>query len=617
MFELIIQKAKQSNYDFRKSANPSDPLAHLFDEWVDYYKLKWAIANVLKPTSILEIGVRFGYSAQAFLHGNPDARYIGIDLDTNSYGGVKGAINWAKETTQSFDADFIIADTQTLEHLPGNIYDLIHVDGQQDGDGSFHDLELALKQGRYVLVDGYFWTRQNYIAVSDFLFRYANLLDFYGVVPGYAGELLIKTSPTCLEQLSHGQSYKSNSSLAIRQAYTADYYTRDCGGFDTYRRNKGKRLEDPRLQAIATISSLKTKGYALDIGCGRGELTYYFARQGFKTTAIDYSADAIQLAVKCFDESEHLLTNVQFFCDDACTVPLQIQYDLAVASDVIEHLSPDEVDTLYQKLAKHLKMDGLFILHTFPNLWYYKYEYSRRRKIAASVGAYLPPEPRTNYELRMHINEQSPRILKQQLSKHFKYVLLWFGDISNPGGSLLKKFSIKDIRAAHSLFAIASHQPIDSDLLKSRLHMAPLPAIQPDEIKITVKACPKSVEIQSEFVVDVEITNKSRFILNSCNPHPVHLSYHWLDSKAIKTIVFEGERTQLIPPLDKAPQRAFISLSAPANQHVYELKVDAPLEADNYVLRITLVQEGIRWFDQEPVRLIEDIHISVNSKQSL
>ncbi|MBD1869711.1 methyltransferase domain-containing protein [Leptolyngbya sp. FACHB-671] len=614
MFELIIQKAQQSDYDFRKTANPSDPLAHLFDEWVDYYKLKWAIANVLEPSSILEIGVRFGYSAQAFLHGNPSAKYTGIDLDSDSYGGVRGAINWAKAATQSFATDFIIVDTQTLEYFPGDIYDLIHVDGQQDGDGSFHDLELALKQGRYILVDGYFWTRQNYTAISDFLFRHAKLLDFYGVIPGYAGELLIKVSPTYLEQVSKEQSYKTNSNFAICQAYIADYYAKDYSGFETYRRNKGKRLQDPRLQAIATISSLKAKGSALDIGCGSGELTYYFARQGFKTTAIDNSADAIQLAVKCFDEAEHLLADVQFLCDNACTVPLQVQYDLAVASDVIEHLSPDEVDTLYQKVAKHLKPDGLFVLHTFPNLWYYKYEYPRRRKIAASVGAYLPPEPNTSYGLWMHINEQSPRVLKQQLSKHFKHVLLWFGDINNPGGSLLKKFSIKEMRAAHSLFAIASHQPIDLDQLKSRLQMAPLPVIQPYEIKIAVKDFPKNALVKSEFIATVEITNKSRSVLNSCAPNPVHLSYHWLDSKATKNVIFEGERTKLIPPLNnKESQKIFDLLSAPTNKQVYDLKVSAPSEAGNYVLRITLVQEGVRWFDQEPIGLAEDISISIHN----
>ena len=67
MIEQILDCWRRSNYDFRKTANPNDPLRHLFNEWVDYYKLKRAIASVIQPASILEIGVRYGYAAMAFL----------------------------------------------------------------------------------------------------------------------------------------------------------------------------------------------------------------------------------------------------------------------------------------------------------------------------------------------------------------------------------------------------------------------------------------------------------------------------------------------------------------------------------------------------------------------
>jgi len=68
-------------------------------------------------------------------------------------------------------------------NFPGK-HDLIHVDGQQDGDGSLHDLELALRQGRFIFVDRYFWTRDNFLAVSESLYRNRDLLKFYGVIPG-------------------------------------------------------------------------------------------------------------------------------------------------------------------------------------------------------------------------------------------------------------------------------------------------------------------------------------------------------------------------------------------------------------------------------------------------
>ena len=97
-----------------------------------YYRLKFAIAKTLQPKSILEVGVRFGYSARAFLEASPAANLLGIDLDCNLYGGQKGALEWARQITAAYDAEFVTADTQQMKRLPGSIYDLIHVDGQQD-----------------------------------------------------------------------------------------------------------------------------------------------------------------------------------------------------------------------------------------------------------------------------------------------------------------------------------------------------------------------------------------------------------------------------------------------------------------------------------------------------
>ena len=607
MFESIIQQFQQINYDFRDTANPQDPLSDLFDEWVKYYRLKWAIAHILKPASILEIGVRFGYSAVAFLEGYPFAHYVGIDLDTDLYGGVKGAIRWAEKITAPFNAEFIVADTQQMERFPGGLYDLTHVDGQQDGDGSFHDLELAIQQSRYILVDGYFWTHQNFIAISNFLLRYADLIEWYGVIPGYAGELLIKVLPSHLEKR---QESSSGYSLSLRQTYSTGDYKQN-GGFDFYKEHQGKKLEDPRLQAVAAIAPLKPSSRVLDLGCGRGELAYYFASQRCKVTAIDYSKDAIALAKKCFEGEPHLYSQVEFFCADVCTIDLSDKkYDLAVASDLIEHLSFTEVSTLYEKVAAHLQPDGLFIVHTFPNLWHYQYEYARRRRVAAAVGAYLPAEPRTRYELLMHINEQSPRVLKKQLSEAFEHVLLWFGDPINPGGSLVQKFSKQQLRAAPSLFAVASHQAIDPDKLRSRFAMAPLLSLPSNQLKLSVRSYPRMVGVNSEFEIQLDLENHSEFILHSFGAHPVHISYHWMQEQTHNFLVFDGERTKLLPSLETSPISIKKSSSS-AGKGTYKAKIKSLTEQGSYILRVTLVQEGICWLDQAPTYLMQDLSIEI------
>lgn len=608
--DLIIHSAQLTKYDFRNTANPDDPLKHLFNDWVDYYQLKFAIAQTLKPATVLDIGVGFGYAAAAFLNGYDQTKYTGIDLDTDTCGGVKEAINWAQEITQQFNTEFIIADTQKIQRLPGDIYDLININSQPNGDGFVHNLQLAIHQSHYVLVDGFLGNKENFNAVSDFLFRYADLVSWYSVIPGYRGQLLIKVARDNLPNLNGEYHNQVNSSLDIRQTYTNHYYTQDCGGFDVYKKNQGKKLEDSRLQAIAAISSLKSSGQVLDIGCGRGELTYYFANQGFSVTSVDYSPKAIELAKTCFHAEAHLAAQVKFICGDVGDVVLSDRYDLAVASDVIEHLSPAEVEALYHRVAQHIHKNGLFIIHTFPNLWYYQYHYPRQRKIAAAVGAYLPVQPRSRYELLMHINEQSPRVLKKQLSQHFGYVCLWFAHPEHPGGSLLKKFTHRDMCAAPSLFAVASHAPINQEQLKNHLQMLPTPSIPPGQIQLWVKQYPLVVSVNTEFEMQLEIANTSSFIFNSYGSHPVHISYHWMNEQGTDYLVFDGERNKIIPNLAPTQGKSFLPRQK-QKHHKYQIQVKAPPQPGNYKLRVTLVQEGVRWFDTEPTNLAEDIYISI------
>jgi cyclopropane fatty-acyl-phospholipid synthase-like methyltransferase len=599
MFDSICRLARESDYDFRSSAQPADPLAYRFEEWVPYYKTKWAITRVLKPKSILEIGVRFGYSAAAFLNGFPSAEYLGIDLDIDTFGGTSGAIEWAKKITSSFRANFLVEDSQQMERFPGDVYDLIHVDGQQDGDGTYHDMQLAAKQGRYILADGYFWTRQNFAALSEFLYQFREQIEYYGVIPGYAGELLIRVRDSSLARQESNQDAQSANSLALQGTYTSDYYLHDCGGYLQYRQNQGKNLEDVRLIDVAAVAGLKGGGRVLDLGCGRGELSYYFAQEGFEVTAIDYSADAIKLAEKCFDGDEDLKRKVEFICGDVCTVKLSGKYDLAVASDLIEHLSPEELEKLYSRISAHLAHDGFFVLHTFPNRWYYQYEYARKRRVAASVGAYLSPQPRSRYEQLMHINEQSPRIMKKSLHRHFAHVLLWFAKPEDPVSNLLRKFTKQELRATPDLFAVVSQSRVKPEQIAALLQTHPLHDLKLNGLSLAAEQVPGQVHANSDFHVKVTLKNSTKALLNSFMPNPVRISYHWLNSQGSNSIVYDGLRTNLFPAL------------RPGHTRAYLVNVQTPAHPGSYILRMTLVQEFVRWFDDPPFNLMADLSVVV------
>ena len=145
----------------------------------------------------------------------------------------------------------------------------------------------------------------------------------------------------------------------------------------------------------------------------------------------------------------------------------------------------------------------------------------------------------------MHINEQSPPTLKKQLLQHFEHVLLWFAEPGLPGGSLLRDYRIRELREANSLFALASHRPISREAVESLLQMEPLPCLGAEEIAMKVLGTPSRVQAEERFSVQVEIVNHSPYPLTSFPPHPVHISYHWLQGSDGRMVIRDGLRTQI------------------------------------------------------------------------
>ncbi len=81
-----------ADFDVRAVYRPGDRCAEAlgWDRLMEIYRIKYQVARAVAPASILEIGVRAGYSAAAFLAACPRARYVGLDKDDGSHGGVAG-----------------------------------------------------------------------------------------------------------------------------------------------------------------------------------------------------------------------------------------------------------------------------------------------------------------------------------------------------------------------------------------------------------------------------------------------------------------------------------------------------------------------------------------------
>ncbi len=574
MISHILDLYKTVEFDFRSWSYAEDELAYLFEEWVPYYRMKYAICKAIDPKSILEIGVRYGYSAITFLNSVPDARYLGIDNDSETFGGAKNAIQWARKITTGYDADFLMKDTQNMGQLPGNHWDLVHIDGQQDGDGTFHDLELAIRKATWVLVDGYFWSNENMFASTQFMKKYSKFIEYAAIIPGYAGDLLIKVKMPPKER---GQEY-----LSLSSEYDKEYFENDCGGYVSFKRDRGRKLEDPRLVIPCLLAKPKKGLKILDIGCGRGELCYALAKMGADVTGIDYSEEAIDIARKTFNDDD-IKGKLSFVCEDAVTYPMESTFDVIIATDFLEHVETPVLEQILKKCAQHLNPDGKLILHTAPNLEYYHKYYPELRLKAKEAGCYLPANPRTYYEDIMHINEHTPNSLEALLSGVFDHFVIWVAPETDTIDSLAEEYTEQMMATSRSIFAVASHSPVSKDFILSTLAQKPL---DPKRITIEMKL-KKRIEdmiVGKEYILEIEVQNNGKDKLASIPPNPVHIAYHWKDMKD-NLIVYDGLRSTLAVPLE------------PMENQMIEMKIMPPQEPGEYILEVTMVQESCFWFE--------------------
>lgn len=588
VIDKILSAYHLDSFDFRKYANPDDQLSYLFEDWVTYYRMKHAICKTINPSSILEIGVRYGYSAITFLHAAPNARYLGIDNDTSTFGGSAGAIQWAREITLGYNAEFVIADSQAMDDFPGNCWDMIHIDGQQDGDGTFHDLELALSRARWILVDGYFWTNENMLSTTHFLNKYSQFIEYTLIIPGYAGDLLIKTNPLATPLVHSTPSY-----LNLRKAYDHDYYMNVCKGSENFKRTRGLLLEDPRLIAAFVLADPKKGKKILDIGSGRGELGFALALSGADVHALDYSPGAFEIARRTYEsiEMDGMLT---FICADVVTSQFNGEYAVIVATDFIECIEEEALRKVIKKCSDHLISDGRLVLCSSSNKQYYDKKYPILRQKAKESGSFLPANPRSYYEQLMHINEQTPESLESCLSEFFPHVCVWVvNGENNMTGSLTGEYTQDEMDNARCICAVASDMPIGKEDLISLLSQNPL---DPNSLKVGIDVLdiPTKMEVNRDYCLQIRISNDGKESFKSLPPYPVHISYHWFDYNG-RVVVFDGIRTAIQPPLQSSCSR---------NVSVF---IRTPPIEGSYTLQLTLVQENRFWFEE----ILPDLPISV------
>lgn len=180
-----------------RSATQRSPWCFETEFWHQHYRGKYDLAVAMKPESIMEIGVRYGYSAHAFLLAAPGARFIGVDCDDGVLNAMgEPTCDWAlamlsRTVTLGSPPALIRMNTQTEDLLARVQWcsDLVHIDANHSYHGATRDMEAAWQRcNRAMVVDDYVGSPPVHDAVDAFARKTGAKLYLSG---GPAGDALL------------------------------------------------------------------------------------------------------------------------------------------------------------------------------------------------------------------------------------------------------------------------------------------------------------------------------------------------------------------------------------------------------------------------------------------
>ncbi len=232
-------------------------------------------------------------------------------------------------------------------------------------------------------------------------------------------------------------------------AYDEAYFRHACGGATEWRESDGSKVAGIYPGCLHK-AGLRAGEVLVDIGTGRGELLAVAAKMGAsRAIGVEYAPAAVAMAQTTL-AAFAVTDRAELILADARAIPLpDATADLVTMLDVVEHLSPDELDRSLREARRLLKPGGRLLIHTFPTRTIYQVTYKWQRALSVSKRRHWPAEPRNAYELAMHVNEQSLWSLRKTMRA------AGFADAAVSLGDIVYTDMVPDRRAARLYHRLA------------------------------------------------------------------------------------------------------------------------------------------------------------------
>lgn len=104
-------------------------------------------------------------------------------------------------------------------------------------------------------------------------------------------------------------------------------------------------------------------GKCLEVGCGRGSISSYFAEHGYECHLFDYSLDILEIGREIFNRNGHKSIPV---CGDALYLPYKDNsFDVVVSIGLLEHFA--DVSPIIYEQIRVLNKGGVFLGYIVPD----------------------------------------------------------------------------------------------------------------------------------------------------------------------------------------------------------------------------------------------------------